>query len=163
MQWNAQILRVLLDNFWMSVVSWKHRGLSILWMIPIIIPTEVKVKVAQSYPTLFDPMDCSLPGSSVHEIFQARILEWVAISFSRGSFQPRDQTRASTAGRFLTDWATREANRKANRKDSIVVLSVSQLIETGDLGSFLTVFPCVGLWFVPRICSIYTCWTSEWS
>ena len=45
---------------------------------------------AQSCPTLCNPMDCSPPGSSVHEVFQARILEWVAISFSRGSSQPRD-------------------------------------------------------------------------
>ena len=45
---------------------------------------------AQSYLTLCDTMDCSLPGSSVHGILQARILEWVAISFSRGSSQPRD-------------------------------------------------------------------------
>ena len=46
----------------------------------------------------------------VHEIFQARILEWVAIAFSRGSSQPRDGTRVScTAGRFFTDWSTREA------------------------------------------------------
>ena len=43
-------------------------------------------EVAQSCPTLCDPMDCSLPGSSVHGIFQARVLEWVAISFSRRSF-----------------------------------------------------------------------------
>ena len=49
-------------------------------------------EVTQLCPTLCDPMDCSLPGSSVHGIFQARILEWVAISFSRGSSQPRDQT-----------------------------------------------------------------------
>ena len=55
-------------------------------------------------------MDCSPPGSSVHEIFQARILEWVAISFSRGSPQPRDWTQVScTAGRFFTNWAAREA------------------------------------------------------
>ena len=47
-------------------------------------------EVAQSRPTLCDPVDCSLPGSSSHEIFQARILKWVAISFSRGSLQPRD-------------------------------------------------------------------------
>ena len=46
--------------------------------------------VAQLYPTLCDPVDCSLPGSSVHGILQARILEWAAIPFSRGSFQPRD-------------------------------------------------------------------------
>ena len=57
-------------------------------------------EVTQSCPTLCDPMDCSLPGSSVHGIFQARVLEWVAISFSRGSSQPRDQTQVScTAGR----------------------------------------------------------------
>ena len=48
-------------------------------------------EVAQSCPTLCDPMDCSLPSSSVHGILQARILEWVAISFSRGSSRPRDR------------------------------------------------------------------------
>ena len=59
---------------------------------------------------LFATHDCSPPGSSVHEISQARILEWVAISFSRGSSQPRDQTWVSCiAGRFFTVWATREA------------------------------------------------------
>ena len=47
---------------------------------------------AQSCPTLCFPMDCSPPGSSIHEIFQARILEWVTMSFSRASSQPRDQT-----------------------------------------------------------------------
>ena len=46
--------------------------------------------VTPSYPTLCNPMDCSLPGSSVHGILQARILEWVAIFFSRGSFQPQE-------------------------------------------------------------------------
>ena len=55
-------------------------------------------------------MDCSLPGSSAHGIFQARVLEWVAISFSRGSSKPRDRIQVShTAGRFFTIWATREA------------------------------------------------------
>ena len=59
-------------------------------------------------------MDCSPPGFSVHGIFQARVLEWVAISFSRGSSQPRDRTRVShTAGRCFTVWATREAHGKA--------------------------------------------------
>ena len=47
-------------------------------------------EVAQSCPTLCDPVDCSLPGSSVHGIFQAIVLEWIAISFSRESSQPRD-------------------------------------------------------------------------
>ena len=49
-------------------------------------------KFSQSCPTLWDPMDCRLQGSSVHGIFQARVLEWVAISFSRGSPWPRNQT-----------------------------------------------------------------------
>ena len=55
-------------------------------------------EVAQSCPTLCDSVDCSLPGSSVHGILQARILEWVAISFSRGSSQPRDRTQVSRIG-----------------------------------------------------------------
>ena len=53
-------------------------------------PMKVKVLVAQSCPTLCDPMDSSLPGSPVHGILQARILEWGAIPFSRGSSQFRD-------------------------------------------------------------------------
>ena len=58
--------------------------------------------VAQSYLILCNPMDCSPPGSSVHGILQASIQEWVAISFSRGSSQPRDLTRVSCiAGRFF--------------------------------------------------------------
>ena len=57
----------------------------------------------------WDPMDCSLPGSSVHGILQARILEWVAIPFSRECSQHKDETQVScTAGRFFTIWATRE-------------------------------------------------------
>ena len=49
-------------------------------------------EILQSCPTFCEPMDCGLPGSSVHGIFQARVLEWVAVSFSRGSSQFRDQT-----------------------------------------------------------------------
>ena len=62
----------------------------------------VCVLVAQSCPTLCNFMDCNLPGSSVHEILQARILEWVAIPSSRGSSRPRDQTQVSCiAGTFF--------------------------------------------------------------
>ena len=58
-------------------------------------------EVTQSCPTLCYTMDCSLPGSSVHGVFQARVLEWVAISFSQGSSQPRDQTQVSCAPQTL--------------------------------------------------------------
>ena len=59
---------------------------------------------------LYDPMDCSSPGSSVRGIFQTRILEWVAIPFSRGTSRPRDQTWVShITDRRFTVWATREA------------------------------------------------------
>ena len=54
------------------------------------------VQVTQSCPTLWDPVDCSPPCSSVHGIFQARVLEWGAISFSRGSSWPRDWTQVSS-------------------------------------------------------------------
>ena len=65
--------------------------------------SESESEVAQSCPTLCDPTDGNLSASAVHGIFQARILEWAATSFSRGSSQPRDQTRMScTAGRFFT-------------------------------------------------------------
>ena len=69
-----------------------------LWVCP----------VAQSCPTLCNPIDCIPSGSSVHGILQTRTLKWVAIPFSRGSSQPRDQTQVShIAGRFITVWATR--------------------------------------------------------
>ena len=64
---------------------------------------------AQSCPTLCNFMDCSPPGSPVHGILQARILEWVAIPFSRGSSRPRGWTQAfCIVGCFFTVWVTRE-------------------------------------------------------
>ena len=67
-------------------------------------------EVAQSCLTLCDPVDCNLLGFSVHGILQARILEWIAISFSRGSSWPRDQTRVSRiGGRRFSLCTTREA------------------------------------------------------
>ena len=65
----------------------KNQTLNILW--------KSKSEIAQSCPTLCDPMDGSLPGSAVHGIYQARILEWAAISFSRGSSQRKDRGRVS--------------------------------------------------------------------
>ena len=94
---------------------------SALWFFLFVLickACEVKAKlhlacevlVAQLCWTLCNPMDCSPPGSSVHGILKARTLEWVAISFSRGSSRPRDWTRFSCiAGRSFTNWAMREA------------------------------------------------------
>ena len=95
------------------------------------------VLVAQSCPTLCDPMDCSPPGSFVHGILQARIVAWVTIPFSRGSSRPTDQTHISCvsciAGGFFTVWATREAQWASWGKDnwemwtSEVILSNQEL------------------------------------
>ena len=87
--WKATVHGAAKSQTWLSdKVDWK-----------------VKVKVIQLYPTLCDPMDYT-----IHEILQARILEWVAFPFSRGSSQPRDQNQVSRiAGGFFTSWATREA------------------------------------------------------
>ena len=91
--------------------SWKRQGIrlppiasgknAVLWALLTLLtsrsttinlcPFESESEVIQSCPTLCDPQDCSLPGSSIPGIFQARILEWVAVSFSRGSSQPRAQ------------------------------------------------------------------------
>ena len=79
--------------------------------IPMSRYYAVLCLVTQSYPTLCDPMNCSPPGSSVHGILQARIVEWVAMPSSRGSFQPKDRTQVShIVGRFFTIGATREAH-----------------------------------------------------
>ena len=75
------------------------------------------VLVTQSCPTLWDSVDWSLAGSSVHGISQAGILEQIATPFSRGSSQPTDQTPVSCpASRFFTIWATREAPIGPNAK-----------------------------------------------
>ena len=88
-------------------------------------------------------MDCSTPDSSVHEILQARILEWVAIRFSRGSSQPWDQTRVSSiAGRFFIISTTREAQDRIGGEEkhclrSIVFLLASGTFEVLILGGIL--------------------------
>ena len=74
---------------------------------------KVKVWLLSCVRLFVDPMDCSLLGFSVHGIFQARVLEWVAISFSRGSSWPRDWTQVfCIAGRRFNLWATREASHQ---------------------------------------------------
>ena len=101
------IIKIPRERFWTEMVkltlAWRWRG----WTKP----SEVKwSEFARSCLTLCDPMNCRLPGSSVCGIFQARVLEWVVISFSRGSSWPRDRTRVSQiAGRCFTIWTTRKA------------------------------------------------------
>ena len=76
--------------------------------------------VAKSFPTLCDHVDCSLAGSSVHGILQTRILEWVVMSLSRGSSQPRDQTRVRCPGRqILSHWASRSTMIKILQREWI--------------------------------------------
>ena len=71
---------------------------------------SLESEVTQLYPILYNPVDCNLPGFPVHGIFQARVPEWVAFSFSRGFSQPRDQTQVSRiAGRCFTVRATNSA------------------------------------------------------
>ena len=89
-------------------------------MVFPVVTYGCESEVTQSCPTVCDPTDGSLLGSAVHGIFQARILEWAAISFSRGPSQPRDRTRVSCiADRCFSVWATREERwtiKKAERR-----------------------------------------------
>ena len=100
---------------WQATVHKELQGAGRDWVTdyaPIYITMkEKKVLLAQSCPTLCDPMDRSPPSSSLHGILQARILKWVRISFSRGSSWCRGQTKVShIAGRLFTVWVTREAH-----------------------------------------------------
>ena len=109
--------------------NWRDRaGNSCIWLTPVGLPSPIfqkmnsqrfqpqaclvlkwKVLLSQVCPTLWDPMDCCPPDSSVHGLLQARILEGVA-PYSRGNFPPGDRTHVSCiAGGFFTIWATREA------------------------------------------------------
>ena len=82
-----------------------HLKIQTSWLLRCVLGS-----VAQLCLILYDPTDCSPPGSSVHRICLARILEWIAISSTRGSSPPRDQTGASCIGRWiLYHWVTWEA------------------------------------------------------
>ena len=84
------------------IVSMTFRPLAMCQTVSYLTPMSSHLYVlAQLHVTLCDPTDCSPPGSSVHGILQARRLEWVAISSSRGSSQPRDQTHISCFGRWI--------------------------------------------------------------
>ena len=72
----------------------KNTGVSCHFLLQCM-KVKSECEVAQSCPTLSEPMDCSLPGSSIHGIFQAKVLKWVAMPSSRGSSQSRDRTQVS--------------------------------------------------------------------
>ena len=98
-----------------SPVSWGSLGHALCthWrqIVELAWPCCCCCLVTKSFLTLCDSMDYSPAGSSIHGIFQTSILEWVAISFSRGSFWPRDQTRISCTGRrvlYLWAWPCRD-------------------------------------------------------
>ena len=107
----------------------------------------VKALVTQSCLTLCDLMDCSPLGSSVPGILQARILEWVAITFCRGSFWPRDWTQVScTAGGFFTVWATRKAHwptlTESTNSKAVYVLQIDAISLKPSSIFTITRFPC---------------------
>ena len=115
--------------FWISLAFLMIQWMLEIWSLvplPFLKPAwtsgssrcrKKESEVTQLCPTLCDPVECSPPASSVHGILQARILEWVAISFSRGSSRPRDRTQVShIAGRCFNLWATREATSKKKKK-----------------------------------------------
>ena len=107
-------------------------------------------EVAQSSLTLCFLMDCNLPCSSIHGIFQARVLEWVAISFSRGSFRPRDRAQVSCiAGRHFTVWGTRE--------DSYICVAESLCCSPEIITALFVIWLCV---WVTQLCWLFaTPWT----
>ena len=120
---------------------------------------SIDSEVAQLCPTLYDAMDCSLPGSSFHGIFQVRVLEWVTISFSRGSSWPRDWTRVScVAGIRFTVWATREVNFSISRWIVLDVLGVC--LEEQVLSQeivFVLMMNEGKMWFKKWLVILWTC------
>ena len=100
----------------------------------------MKVLVAQSCLTLWNPRTY-LPGSSVHGIHQTRILEWIAIPFSRGSSWPRDWTQVSCiAGIFFTVWANREALLLFPQSQITCVFRCNFILQKSSELSLMTIF-----------------------
>ena len=126
-----------------------------------LAPPRNPMLVTQSCPTLCDPIVCSPPGSSVHEILQARIQEWVVISFSRGSSWPRDWTWVyCIAGRHSTHWASREAP-----KDMLITQKLKENTSFGSQGGMgeglwcnLKQFPFLWeYWYFENVIDVVKC------
>ena len=124
---------------------------SIIWSLPA---SEWVSEVAQS--TRCNPMDYSLQGFSIHVIFQARVLEWVAISFSKGSSRPSNRTQVfHIAGRHVTIWATREA-LSASKQLVLPIYGVSARFGQTKLGKQMQVPQDLSWFFKPLgICIHY--------
>ena len=111
------VITIISHHCWHSLTFFHSKGLPLLHL-PLCLPNAnggcwlshySKLLVNNLFVFICNPMDCSPPSSSVHGILQARILEWVAIPFSRGSSQPRDWTQVSCiGGRSFTIWAIME-------------------------------------------------------
>ena len=109
--WSSCLENSMDRGAWQAPVHGDKKSQTRLSTHAHLFTPEGEGEVAQSCPTFCNPVDCSLPGFSVHGILRARILEWVTISFSRGSSQPRDWTWVSCiGGRRFNLWATREAS-----------------------------------------------------
>ena len=107
-RWPSSLSVGELPGSQMAISLNAHRVEEALW--GLFESAKWKWSCSISCPTLCDPMNCSLPGSSFHGILQARVLKWVSISFSRGSSQLRDRIQVSRfPGRCFNLWATREA------------------------------------------------------
>ena len=148
--WRAIVHRVKKSRTQLS--NWAQGTLCIIFTTFLEIESDFEIKrcllvqrkkkqvlAAWLCLTLCDSMDCSPPDSSVHGLFQARILEWVAVLFFRGTSWPRDQTQVSCiAGRFFTSWSTQG-------KPKILHMNVSST-KTGTLS---ILFPDI-LSFIPN-------------
>ena len=102
--------------YWSAVPHWKGKE-NLCWLLRVLRRSGHRAycccSVAKPRPSHWDPMDCGPPGSSDHGVLQARILEWVAIPFSRGSSRPRDQTPVScVAGSFFITQSPGKAKTK---------------------------------------------------
>ena len=126
--WESKLVQPLWKTVWRLLRKLKIE-LSYDPAIPLLgiyLDKESESEVAQSRPTLCNPMDYSPPCSSIHGILQARILEWVAISFSRESSWPRDRTQVSCiAGRCFNLWATREAPKTMTQKEICTAMFIT--------------------------------------
>ena len=115
--------------------------------LTVLISKKMKMLVTQSCPTLCDLMDYSLPGFSVHEISQVRILKWVAISFSRGSSWPRDPTGVSCiTGRFFTVLISMVYNRWYS----------SNMVQRTDY-NWLTTLPTNAVYYIFPLIKFISC------